>query len=314
MKLSIIVPCKNEAGNITELYEKINEILDKLKYEIIFVDDGSTDNTLKELKELYERDVQHIKILSFSRNFKKEAAMLAGLEHSNGQYTCIIDGDLQQNPKYLLDMYNYLEENDDCDVVAMVAEENDADSKIIKFLKKKFYHLISKLSDLEIKNAASDFRMFRKNVKESLISLREENRFTKGMFAWIGFNTKYMDYKVDSRKNGVTSFDLKTLFFYALNGIFGYSYKPLNLSIKLGAISIIVSLIYLIVVLVQALFFDITIKATYVIIILMLLLFGIQFILLGIVGKYIALVNEEVKNRPLYIVKEKIGFSNETIL
>ena len=314
MKLSIIVPCKNEEGNITELYEKINETLDKLKYEIIFVDDGSTDNTLKELKEVYEKDVQHIKILSFSRNFKKEAAMLAGLEHSIGEYTCIIDGDLQQNPKYLVDMYNYLEENSDYDVVAMVAEENEADSKLVRYCKRKFYHIISKQSNLDIRTAASDFRMFRKNVKEALISLREENRFTKGMFAWIGFNTKYMDYKVDSRKNGVTSFDLKTLFFYALNGLFGFSYKPLNWSIKLGVISILASFIYLIVVLIQTLFLDVTMKATYALILLMLLLFGIQFILLGVVGKYIALVNEEVKNRPLYIVKEKIGFSNETIL
>lgn len=314
MKLSIIVPCKNEEGNIPELYEKINETLDKLKYEIIFVDDGSTDNTLKELKEIYEKDVQHVKILSFSRNFKKEAAMIAGLEHSNGEYTCIIDGDLQQNPKYILEMYNFLEENNDYDVVAMVAEENEADSKIVKYCKKKFYQIISKQSGLDVRNAASDFRLFRKNVKEALISIREENRFTKGLFAWIGFNTKYMDYKVDARKNGVTSFDLKTLFYYAMNGIFCFSYKPLNLSIKLGVLSVLASFIYLIVVLIQTIFLDVKMKATYAIIILMLLLFGIQFILLGIVGKYVALVNEEVKNRPLYIVKEKIGFSNETIL
>ena len=264
---------------------------------------------LDKLKGLYKKDSKKVKVLSFSRNFKKEAAMLAGLEHSNGEYTCIIDGDLQQNPKYLLEMYNYLEENQDYDVVAMVAEENEADSKIVSYCKKKFYHIISKQSNLDIRTAASDFRMFRNNVKNALISLREENRFTKGMFAWVGFKTKYMDYKVNSRKNGSTSFDIKSLFFYALNGIFGFSYKPLNLSIKLGILSIIAAFIYLVVVLIQTLFLNVTMKATYALIILVLLLFGIQFILIGI-----ALINEEVKNRPIYIVKEKLGFSNETIL
>lgn len=314
MKLSIIIPCKNEEGNIIELYNSINDALDKLKYEIIFVDDGSTDNSLKEMKSLYDKDVQHIKILSFSRNFKKEAAMLAGLEYASGEYTCIIDGDMQHNPKYILEMYNYLEENEEYDVVAMVAEENEKESKLIRSLKKKFYNFISKLSDLDIRNAASDFRLFRKNVKDALISLREENRFTKGLFAWVGFNTKYMSYKVEDRKNGVSSFDFKTLMYYALNGIFSFSYKPLNWSISLGILSLLSSFIYFIVLIIQGLFFSIKLKAVYVLILLVLLLFGIQFILMGILGKYIALVNEEAKQRPIYVLKEKIGFGNETIL
>lgn len=314
MKLSIIVPCKNEEGNISELYKSINETLDKLKYELIFIDDGSTDNTLKELKELYEKDVQHIKILSFSRNFKKEAAMLAGLEHASGEYTAIIDGDLQQNPKYIWEMYNFLEENSDYDAVAMVAEENDSDSKFVNFCKKCFYSLISKDSGLDIKNAASDFRVFRKNVREALIKVNEKNRFTKGLFAWVGFNTKYMNYKVDKRKYGVTSFGFKNLFLYAFNGYCSFSYKLLNLPIKLGIISMLAAFIYLVVVLVLVLGYGIAMKAIYALIILVLFLFGVQFVLMGIIGKYLALINEETKNRPMYVVKEKIGFSNETIL
>ena len=160
MKLSIIVPCYNEEGNVNDLYEKINNTLRDIKYEIIFVDDGSKDKTLDKLKELHKRDVLHVKIISFSRNYKKEAAMYAGLVNATGKYTCIVDGDLQHNPKYLLDMLHFLEENEDYDEVAMVMHERKNESSFMKFCKNKFYKIIDKLSDVHFENGASDFRMF----------------------------------------------------------------------------------------------------------------------------------------------------------
>ncbi len=314
MKLSIIIPCKNEEGNLFKLNEKISDTLKDIKYEAIFIDDGSTDRTIDELHELYEKDMQHVKVISFSRNFKKEAAMLAGLEHAKGEYTCIIDADLQQNPKYLLDMYNFLEENKDYDVVGMVVKERKTESGFMVFCKNMFYKKMNDLCDLKMENAASDFRMFRTNVRDAMITLGEKNRFTKGIFAWIGFKTKFLPYEVEPRANGKSSFGFVNSLKYAITGIMAFSYKPLKLATTLGFMSILAAFIYLIVVLVQVLAFDVTMKAIYALIILILLLFGIQFVLIGIVGSYLGLVNDEVKNRPIYLVKEKIGFNSETIL
>lgn len=314
MKLSIIIPCKNEEGNLLKLNEKIKETLKDIKYEAIFIDDGSTDKTIDELHELYEKDMQHVKVISFSRNFKKEAAMLAGLEHAKGEYTCIIDADLQQNPKYLLEMYDYLEENKDYDVVGMVMKERTTESGFMKFCKNMFYKKMNDLCDLNIENAASDFRMFRTNVREAMISLGEKNRFTKGIFAWIGFKTKFLPYEVEPRNNGKSSFGFVSSLKYAMTGIMAFSYKPLKLAIKLGILALLAALIYLIVVLVQVLALGYEMNAVYALIILVLFLFGIQFILLGVIGTYLGLINDEAKNRPVYLVKEKLGFSGETIL
>ena len=314
MKLSIIIPCKNEEGNVNNLYEVISKVLGKKKYELIFIDDGSTDNTLIELKKIYEKDMQHTKVLSFSRNFMKEAAILAGLEASIGEYTCIIDGDLQQNPKYLIEMMDFLDDNSDYDEVAMVMSKRTTDSKIMAFCKNMFYKTMNNLCEINLENAASDFRMFRKNVKDALISLSERNRFSKGLFSWIGFNIKYMPYEVEPRGSGKSSFGFKESIRYAISGITAFSEKPLKFGIGLGIISLIASLIYFIVLLVQIISFGFEFTATHALIILVLFLFGIQFILLGIIGKYLGTINFEVRKRPTYIIKEKLGFDNETIL
>ncbi len=314
MKLSIIIPCKNEEGNIIKLHDKIKNTLKGIKFETIYIDDGSTDKTLDKLKALYKKDKTHVKVLSFSRNFKKEAAMLAGLEHATGEYTCIIDADLQQNPKYLVEMYKYLENNEEYDVVAMYMNNRIDETKILKICKNAFYKVMSKLSDLKMEDAVSDFRMFRTNVKKAMLSMSERNRFTKGIFAWIGFNTKYLPYDVEPRSSGKTSFGFINYLKYAIDGILAFSYKPLKIAINIGITTLLSAFIYLIVLLVQVIGFDIRMKATYVIILLLLLLFGIQFILIGIVGRYIALVNEEVKGRPNYILKTKLGFNDETLL
>lgn len=313
MKLSIIIPCMNEEGNVSALYDALNSTLKGIKYEALFINDGSSDKTLEELEELYEKDMQHVKVLSFSRNFGKEAAMLAGLENASGEYTCIIDADLQQNPKYLLEMFNFLEENGNYDEVAMVME-NKNHKGIMSLGKNCFYNLMNKLCDIKLENAASDFRMFRDNVKRAMISMGEKNRFTKGVFSWVGFNVKYLPYKVEPRTNGVSSFGFISSMKYAFTGILAFSTKPLGFAYGFGILSLLSAFIYLIVLLIQAICYDIAIKSSYVIILLLLLMFGIQFILIGIIGAYIAKINLEVKNRPMYVVKKKLGFNDETIL
>lgn len=301
MKLSIIIPCKNEEGNVEKLSIKFKEILKNIKYEIIFIDDGSTDNTLIKLKEIYDKDKEHIKILSFSRNFKKEAAMLAGLKHATGKYTCIIDGDLQQNPKYLLEMMKFLDKNKDYDEVAMAMQNRNEENRVMSFLKKCFYKLINKLSDTYFEENVSDFRMFRENVKVSIMSLKEVNRFSKGIFSYVGFNVKYMPYEVEKRNSGKTSFGFINSLKYALNGIIDFSTKPLKISMILGIILILFSLMYMLLKIS-------TIELQNIIIILLSLFSGLQFIFIGIIGIYIANIQMEVKNRPVYIIKEKIGF------
>lgn len=308
MKLSIIIPCKNEEGNIVKLHDKISKTLKKIKYETIYIDDGSTDKTLDKLKGLYKKDSKKVKVLSFSRNFRKEAAMLAGLEHATGEYTCIIDADLQQNPKYLLQMYEYLEKNEDCDIVGMYMSNRIDESKILKLCKNLFYKVMNRLSEVHLEDAASDFRMFRSNVREAIISLSERNRFTKGIFAWIGFNAKYLPYDVEPRGSGKTSFGFINYLKYAIDGLLAFSYKPLKIATYLGFTTLFAFFVYLIILLIQIIWFDLVMKSTYVIILLLLLLFGIQFILIGIVGKYVALVNDETKKRPVYIIKTKLGF------
>ncbi len=314
MKLSVIIPCKNEEGNVDNLYNAINGTLKGVKYEAIFINDGSTDGTMDKLREIYEKDVRHVKVISFSRNFKKEAAMLAGLKHASGEYTAIIDGDLQQNPDYLLQMIDVLDKEKEYDEVAMVQSERTEDSKFMTFCKNAFYKTMNKLCDVELENAASDFRMFRKNVRDSILSLSEKNRFSKGIFAWIGYNVKYLPYKVEPRKSGKSSFGFKASMKYAMEGILAFSQKPLKWAINTGLFTLFVDFIYLLVMIILTCTGNEPWTALNIILMVMLLLFGIQFIFIGILGTYLSTINNEVKNRPVYLVKEKLGFNDETIL
>lgn len=304
MKLSIIIPCKNGDDNILELHNKIIDTLDKIKYEIIYVDDGSTDDTLKKLKEIYEKDVQHVKVLSFSRTFNKEAAILAGIQNAKGTYTCIMDSSLKHNPEYILNMYNFLEENEEYDIVAI--KRNINETKLLGLVNK----LVKKYCNIDMLEVCSEYKMFRTNVKDALISLNEKNRFTKGMFSWIGF--KYKNLEIESIEE--ENINTKNYLNWTLEIIKSFAIKPFSLAIKVGSLSIISALIYLIIVLIQILGLGYEMSAVYILIIINLMLFGIQFILMGLIGNYLASLNNEIKNRPIYIIKEKIGFSNENIL
>lgn len=314
MKLSVIIPCMNEEGNVLGIYNKLSETLKDLKYELIYIDDGSKDKTLEKLEEIYNKDTKHVRVISFSRNFKKEAAMYAGLSHSTGEYTCIIDGDLQQNPKYLLEMVDFLDKNNDYDEVAMVMKKRTSDGFIMKFAKKCFYTFIDKISDVHFVNGASDFRMFRRNVTNAVLELSENNRFSKGIFSWVGFNTKYLEYMVEPRKSGKSSFNFKVSFRYAMDGILGYSVEPLRISTYLGILSSTIAVIYAIITIIQKLAFGNDVAGYASLLCVVLLLGGVQLISIGILGEYLAKTYLETKARPIYIARKKLGFDEDDLL
>ena len=307
MKLSVIIPCYNEEGNIYAMYDKLESDLSKYHYEIIFIDDGSDDNTYKVMKSIYNKD-KKVKVISFSRNFGKEAAIYAGLKKASGEYTAIIDGDLQQNPQYLVRMLKFLEKNGSYDQVAMVMLKRDKESIIARVLKKCFYKIIDSLSDIHFVSGASDFRMFRGNVRDAVISLSENNRFSKGIFSWVGFNTEYMEYEVEPRNSGETKFNLKSSFRYALEGILGFSTKPLRIATYIGILSSLFAFIYMIYIFIKTMIFGIDLPGYSSIMCIVLLLGGIQLITIGILGEYLAKNYLETKKRPIYISREEIGF------
>lgn len=313
MKLSVIIPCCNEEGNIKKMYEKTREVLDQrdFEYELLFIDDGSDDKTFDIIKNIYEKDTTHVRCISFSRRFKKEAGLYAGICHASGEYTAIIDGDLQQNPKYLLKMLDYLEEHKDFDQICMIQKERKTDGFFTAFLKKCFYKTIDFLSDVKFVNGASDFRMFRKNVREAIIQVSERNRFSKGIFAWIGFPTKFDTYEVEKRATGKTKFNLFESFHYAFDGIVSFSTKPLSIATVCGIISSLIAFIYFVIIIVQKLAFGIDAAGYASLMCIILFLGGIQLITIGILGKYLSKTYVETKRRPIYVVREKLGFEEK---
>jgi len=307
MKLSIIIPSYNEEGNIIELNKKLTNTLKELDYELIYINDGSTDKTLENIKKISSNS-EYIKYISFSKNFGKEAAIYAGLKYSTGDYICIIDADLQQNPKYIIDMANYLDKNEYVDQIAMVMKNRNKENIIIRNLKKSFYKTINKLSDIKLIDGASDFRMFRKNVKNAILKLSENNRFSKGIFSWIGFNTEYMPYEVEQRHSGTTKFNTKQSIKYAITGITNFSIKPLTLASIIGSITSTIAIIYMLIIILQVLLYGKDVPGYASTIVIVLFLGGLQLIFMGILGTYIGKTYMETKNRPIYIEKETKGF------
>lgn len=312
MKISIIIPSYNEEGNIIELNKKLNNILKDYDYELIYINDGSTDKTLENIKKI-SIDNDRIKYISFSKNFGKDAAIYAGLKYSKGDYICIIDSDLQQNPKYIISMINHLKTHENVDQIAMVMRNRKKESIFTRILKKSFYKIINNLSDTKLVDGASDFRMFRKNVKNAILSLNENNRFTKGIFSWVGFNTEYMYYNVEKRHSGKTKFNSREQMKYALTGITNYSIKPLSLATTIGLIISLSSLIYIIITILQVLIFGKDVPGYASLLVVTLFLGGIQLIFIGIIGTYLGKNYIETKNRPIYIEKETKGFDSEIL-
>lgn len=309
MKLSIIIPSYNEEGNIKELNKRLINTLKDLDIEVIYINDGSTDKTLDKIKEVSNNN-ESIKYISFSKNFGKEAAIYAGLKYSNGDFICIIDSDLQQNPKYIISMLNYLKNNTNIDQIAMVMKDRKKENFITQIFKKSFYKIINNLSDTKLVDGASDFRMFRKNVKNAILSISENNRFSKGIFSWIGFNTEYMYYNVEKRFSGKTKFNNKEQLKYAITGITNFSIKPLTLASIIGIIISALAILYILIIVTEVLLYGKDVPGYASLMVVTLFLGGLQLIFIGIIGTYLGKTYLETKNRPLYIEKETKGFDD----
>ena len=305
MKLSIIVPCYNEEKNVFLIHDAINKIFKKtkIKYEIIFVNDGSSDGTQKNLNKIVETTKCDVKVIHFSRNFGKEAALFAGLKNSSGDYVSLIDADMQQDPKYVLDMVEFLDKNEDYDSVALYQEKRK-ENKLVGFLKGCFYKIINKVSDTKFVSNASDFRTLRRTMVDAILSMQEYYRFSKGIFSWVGFNTYYMPYEVHERASGSTKWSIRKLFKYAFDGIISFTTAPLRFATYTGLLSTLASFIYIIVIIVQKLAFDSSPPGYASTVVLLLFFGGIQLFSLGIIGEYLGRVYIETKKRPIYIAKE----------
>lgn len=306
MKLSLVVPCYNEEKNIPLFYEAVKRDFSDVdfEYELVFVNDGSHDGTFKALQKLCDGDLP-VKIVNFSRNFGKESAMYAGLREAEGEYVTIIDADLQQRPSIALDMVKTLDSEAEYDCVAAY-QDTRKESKLLVLFKNSFYKLINKFSDTEFIQGASDFRTFRRPMVEAILQMDEYFRFSKGLFSWVGFNTKFIPYEVDERATGSSKWSFWKLFKYAMEGIFAFTTAPLRIATVLGLITSLLSIIYLFVVVIQKLAFGIDVAGYATIVTLILLLGGIQLSCIGIIGEYIARTYIQTKDRPIYIAKEII--------
>lgn len=313
MNLSLVIPCYNEQDNVEKLFNEINRVFASRveDYEFVFVNDGSTDNTYKNLKKLFESNPQHnIQVLSFSRNFGKESAIYAGLSKAKGDMVCLIDADLQQRPEVVLEMLEVMAQDEDTDCVTAYQEQRK-EGKAISAIKSVFYKIINKICDIDFVNGASDFRLMKRKMVDAILEMTEYNRFSKGIFSWIGFNTKYIPYTVADRESGETKWNFRKLMRYAIDGIVSFSTAPLKLSIYVGFISAALSIIYLIVVIIQKLCFGISVPGYATIVVLLLFLGGTQLFCMGLLGEYLAKVFTQVKNRPIFILKDYLTKDDE---
>ena len=309
MKLSLVVPCFNEAESVQFFQDAGIQAVDgcRYDYEIIFVDDGSKDKTLFQLKKIYTAQRCPVKVVSFSRNFGKESAIYAGMKQASGEYVSLIDADLQQRPEIVRDMVQMLDNQPEYDVVAAY-QDRRGEGKVLSFFKKSFYQVINHLSTVKLHPDASDFRTFRRCVAEDLIRMAEYHRFSKGLFSWVGYETCYIPYTACERVAGTTKWSFRKLLNYAIDGIIGFSTAPLRMATYLGAVSAVTAVLYLIWVIVEKLVWGIDVPGYATIIVLILALGAMQLICIGIIGEYVGRTFEQSKNRPIYIAKEILNY------
>ncbi|MBQ7658597.1 MAG: glycosyltransferase family 2 protein [Butyrivibrio sp.] len=309
--LSVIVPCYNEQENIFDFYDELmkNEEFFRSRdvdIEIIFVDDGSKDETVARVKELKAKD-ERAHLISFSRNFGKEAAMYAGLQGSKGDYVVIMDCDLQDPPALLPEMYKAIDE-EGYDSVATRRVNRKGEPPIRSFFARKFYKIINKMTNTEIVDGARDYRLMTRNFVDAILSMEEYNRFSKGIFGWVGFKNKWLEFENIERKKGETKWSFWKLFVYAIDGIMAFSTAPLAMASLLGVFFCIVSFLFIVIVMVRQLTVgdpNNTVGWASMVCII-LFVSGVQLFCVGIVGQYLSKTYLEVKRRPLYIVKEEL--------
>ncbi|MCI8616711.1 MAG: glycosyltransferase family 2 protein [Clostridia bacterium] len=305
-KVSIIVPAYNEEEVLEIFYKEtkkvLEEITDKYDYELIFVDDGSKDNTLDVLKNMHKVD-EKINIISFSRNFGKEAGIYAGLSASNGDFAVIMDADLQNEPKVIIEMLKYIEEGYD---TVTTIRNRKKEPKVKSFFAKTFYRLMQGANNIEIKEGSQDFRLMTRQVVDAILQLKEYNRFSKGIFSWVGFKTKYIEVENKERVAGKTKWSFKGLTKYAIEGITSFTVKPLRIATISGIIISIVSLILAIQIVIQTLISGKDVPGYASTITSVLFIGGIQLVTIGILSEYVGKIYLEIKGRPQYIIKEEI--------
>ncbi len=304
MKLSLVIPCYNEQDNVARFYEETEKAFAEVdfEYEYVFVNDGSRDNTLQELKKLYAEKEGNFRIISFSRNFGKEAAIFAGLSNATGELTTVIDADLQQRPEVALQMVKILNANPDIDCVAAFQKERK-ESGVLVWFKDKFYKLINKMTSVPFTNGASDFRTFRAPMRQAILQMGEYHRFSKGIFAWVGFNVEFIPYEVMQRESGESKWSFVKLFKYAIEGIVAFTTTPLHLATLLGVLSLAGSGLYYIIALFMLLF-GCFVEPAGALAATIFFVGGLILLCLGILGEYLSKIYLEVKKRPIYLAKE----------
>lgn len=306
MTISIIVPCFNEEETIPLFYAEMEKIKSQIddNFEYIFVNDGSKDRTLQVLRDLNQVD-KSVHYLSFSRNFGKEAALYAGLKHATGDLVTVMDADLQDPPELLLTMKSMLEKNPDLDCVGTRRTTRDGEPPIRSFFAKMFYKLINRISQVEMVDGARDFRLMRRQMVDAILEVSEYNRFSKGIFAWVGFRTEYLEYKNVERVAGKTSWSFWQLLNYSLEGIINFSDAPLTIAFLGGVAACLLAFFLIMIVIVRTLIFGDPTSGWPSMVSIILFLGGFQLLTIGILGKYIGKIFMETKKRPIYVIKEK---------
>jgi glycosyltransferase involved in cell wall biosynthesis len=307
--LTIIVPCYNEEENITDFYDELMKTESFFKqhdvdFEIIYVNDGSKDHTVAEVKKLHERD-ERVHLINFSRNFGKESAIYAGLQKSKGDYVVMLDCDLQDPPALLPEMYGYIV-NDGFNSVATRRVTRKGEPPIRSFFARRFYSLINRMSKTEIVDGARDYRLMTRQFVDAILSMEEYNRFSKGIFGWVGFETKWLEYENIERKKGETKWSFWKLFIYALDGITAFSTVPLAVASVLGVLFCFLAAVLIIVTIVRKAVYGDPTSGWPSLVCIISLVSGVQLFCLGILGQYLSKTYLEVKKRPIYIVKEEI--------
>lgn len=302
-KLSIIVPCFNEEESIPYFYDEVKKVTKNMdiKLELIFVDDGSRDKTLEVIKS--KTDDKEVKYISFSRNFGKEAAMYAGLSMASGDYVTIMDVDLQDPPSLLPEMVRLIEE-EGYDCVATKSTSRNGYSFLRKTFTKWFYDIIGKMSKTEMVPGARDYRLMTRQMVDAVLSMREYNRYSKGLFSFVGFKTKWIEFENKERVAGTTKWNFWKLFSYALDGIVGFSTAPLTMAAFIGVLFCLIAFIMIIVIIVKTLAFGDPTSGWPSLACIIFMVSGIQLLCLGVIGEYLAKMYLEVKQRPIYIIKE----------
>lgn len=306
-KLSIVVPCYNEEEAIPLFYPAVEKVVKQMpvETEYWFVNDGSSDDTLAELRKLHAQDPERVRYVSFSRNFGKEAGLYAGLQAATGDYIVVMDADLQDPPEYLPEMYKDISTGE-YDCVGMRRTDRKGEAKFKSFLSNQFYNVINKISDTKIVSGARDYRMMTRQMVDAVLSLTEYNRFSKGIFNWVGFKTKYLPYKNVERVAGTTDWSTWKLFKYAIDGITDFSEAPLAIATWAGGLTAFISIIGMIIVVIRKILEPSSSAFGWAsMVCIILFLGGIQLLCLGIVGRYIGRIYMQTKKRPIYIIKEK---------